>query len=75
MGVSYLKSLPNLRCLVLDGSEATDAKLELLSGLTTLESLAIFDTNDKVSGKDIRKLKEALPKCEVFLFGEKEEHK
>jgi internalin A len=68
-GVRHLKSLPGLRCLELDGSEAADAELELLSGLTQLESLSIFDTDDNVSGKAIHELQKTLPKCEVVVFG------
>ena len=59
-----VKLLANLEKLDLGGSHVTDAGLEHLSGLMNLQLLNV--TKTKVTDAGIKKLKEALPNCQII---------
>lgn len=62
-GLVYLRHLPKLRGLSLDGCEVTDAGLPQLYSLSRLESLSLIET--KVSPNAVAELRKALPHCEI----------
>ena len=66
-GLVHLEGLTKLEILSLRGTKVTDAGLVHLEGLTDLRILYLENT--KVSAAGIRKLRQALPKCNVL--GEK----
>lgn len=47
-----------------DGTQVTDAGLDNLSGLTQLRELDLNFT--KVTDAGVKKLRQALPKCEIY---------
>ncbi len=53
-----------LIALHLGGTEITDARLEQLKGLSSLETLDLTET--KVTVEGINKLKQALPDCKMM---------
>ena len=64
-GLAYLKELPNLRCVKLDGTRATDAGLKHLVGMSGLEDLLLRET--AVTDSGVAELKRALPDLRVAL--------
>ena len=62
-GLAHLSQLTNLKYLWLDGTAVTDLGLANLSGLTKLNLLFLGDT--AVTHEGIKKLKKALPDCEI----------
>ena len=62
-GLVHLETLPNLRFLDLSGTQVSDAGLVHLETLTTLGSLDLTDT--QVTPEGVKKLREALPRCEI----------
>ena len=63
-GLEHLKGLNNLRHLTLTETRITDAGLEHLIGLRGLTLLDLSGT--QVTPEGVKKLQEALPKCEIF---------
>ena len=62
-GLAQLSHLTNLKYLWLDGTAVTDLGLVHLSGLAKLNILFLGDTT--VTHEGIKKLKKALPDCEI----------
>ncbi len=62
-GVHHLTALSNLRHLSLIGADVSDASLGQLVKLTRLRSLNLIGT--QVTTEGLRKLKFALPNCEI----------
>jgi Leucine-rich repeat (LRR) protein len=60
-----LAALSELESLNLYGNEVTDALLAKLATLPKLKKLYLWQT--KVTEEGVKKLKEALPECEVIL--------
>jgi Leucine-rich repeat (LRR) protein len=63
-GLEHLKGMTNLESLYLSGRHITDAGLEHLKQLTGLRQLTL-DRRVQVSGRAVKLLQKALPKCEV----------
>ncbi len=63
-GLEHLQGLANLESLNLGGTQVSDAGLEHLHGLTKLEWLWVNRT--QVSKDGVERLKQALPKCEIY---------
>ena len=59
--------MKKLSDLDLSQTRVTDAGLEYLKGHTTLRSLALYGT--RVTREGERKLRQALPKCEIEGVG------
>ncbi len=53
-----------LRSLDFSSTEITDAGLQYLDGLTKLERLDLRNT--KVTDEGVKKLQQALPKCDIL---------
>lgn len=62
-GLAPLEQLPNLEILDLCDTKVTDKGVEILQKLKSLKKLWLFES--KVSKRGKRKLKEALPDCEI----------
>jgi hypothetical protein len=62
-GLLHLKGLRQLRVLNLSGTRVTDRGLLHLEGLSQLETLLLF--GPKVTDEGVKKLRQALPKCEI----------
>ncbi len=62
-GLVQLTALGALESLDLDGTGITDAALESLNGLARIEYLDLSGT--QVTPEGVRKLREALPECEI----------
>jgi len=62
-GVEHLKGAAQLEVLDLNGTQVTDAGLVYLKGLTNLRVLCVGGTS--VTEEGVRKLREALPDCEI----------
>jgi len=65
-GVGHLASRKDLVWLELKGTQVTDAELEYLKGLTSLELLDLAYTSTTAQG--VEKLPEALPKTGIVKF-------
>jgi Leucine-rich repeat (LRR) protein len=63
-GLAYLKGMTNLQTLGLMETQVRDAGLEQLAGLTKLRNVSLLHT--RVTDEGVKKLKEALPKLEVY---------
>ena len=63
-GVEHLKGLKQLKELGLGQTRVSDASLEHLTGFQHLVRLELQRT--KVSAEGVRKVKRALPRCDVF---------
>jgi len=63
-GLVHLKGLTKLQRLNLFDSQISDAGLVHLKGLTKLQRLNLGDT--RVTDAGVNKLKQALPKCNIF---------
>ena len=63
-GLAYLQGLTGLKSVDLSGTQVTDAGLEHLHRLTRLEVL--FLNNTQVTDAGVEKLREALPKCQIY---------
>jgi len=61
--LEYLKDLPKIQTLSLDGTDITDAGLEHLEGLTLLQTLSLIGT--KVTDAGVKRLQKALPNCHI----------
>jgi len=59
----HLKGLTKLKDLGLSGTKITDTGLVHLEGLTKLTYLGLNAT--KVTDPGVKKLQQALPKCEI----------
>jgi hypothetical protein len=59
-----LSVLNHLETLHLDGSQVDDDGLEHLTTLTHLRHLSLHNT--QVTGKAVKKLRQALPNCSVY---------
>ncbi len=62
-GLEHLRGLTQLQELYLSGTRVSDAGLEHFKGLTQLQVLDLRFT--KVSDAGVRKLQQALPKCQI----------
>lgn len=62
-GLANLKDLKKLTYLNIYNTEVSDAGLANLAGLTSLKSLYLWQT--KVTDDGVKKLKQALPNCQV----------
>ena len=62
-GLEKLKPLTALERLGLEDTQVTDAGLETLKGMTRLRRLRLEGT--KVTNAGVRKLRQALPNCEI----------
>jgi len=62
-GLAPLEQLPNLEILDLCDTKVTDKGVEILQKLKSLKKLWLFES--KISKRGKRKLKEALPDCEI----------
>ena len=70
-GLEHLQGLNNLEWLNISHTQVTEAGLEHLKGMTNLEELWICclyqaDRQKKISDKDVRELREALPNCRII---------
>jgi hypothetical protein len=63
-GLVHLKALTKLKGLILYDTHVTDAGLVHLKGLTNLRELHLDGT--QVTDEGFKKLKEALPNCEIL---------
>jgi len=61
--LAYLRYLPRLQAVHLEGAEVTDEGLPQLYSLSRLESLDLSET--KVSTKAVAELRKALPQCRI----------
>jgi hypothetical protein len=61
--LEHLKGLSRLQQLTLNGTKVTDAALKHLKGLSQLQMLWLHNT--QVTSKGVRKLEQALPKCQI----------
>ena len=59
--VVHLKGLSQLKSLVLEDTQVTDAGLKRLKGLTQLKWLGLYNT--KVIASSVKGLQSALPNC------------
>lgn len=64
-GLAFLKDLSDLDMLVLKHTPITDKGLEHLIGLKKLNILLL--RGSKITDEGVRRFKEAVPKCRVFL--------
>ncbi len=69
-GLVHLKGLTNIEWMSLSGFEITDAGLVHLEDLTSLEDLCLWDT--KVTDEGVKKLREALPNCDIHHLDRRE---
>jgi Leucine-rich repeat (LRR) protein len=63
-GLAHLQDLTGLEELWLDNTQVTDAGLAYLEGLTALQWLEL--TNTEVTDDGLAKLRNAMPKCQVY---------
>ena len=64
--MANLKSLHRLESLYLSKTKVTDAGLEILKDIHTLEYLDLYNTDD-VSYQGVDRLQRALPNCWIFM--------
>lgn len=65
-GLAYLSKLTNLKELYLSSTLITDAGLVYLQRLNNLKLLGLCDTD--ITNNGIRKLQQALPNCDIYLW-------